>query len=106
MEAHLRRCHQQSWLWTGDVRVVVLCSDVFILSIVHLFLKVVIPISGEMASDTPYEVAISIPVEGYEPVEFTLSKICGQFTLWLLIWLVNYSYYQFEIVEENRNFIK
>ncbi|KAJ8634329.1 hypothetical protein MRB53_027665 [Persea americana] len=30
----------------------------------------------EMASDTPYEVAISIPVEGYEPVEFTLSKIC------------------------------
>ncbi|KAF9619398.1 hypothetical protein IFM89_006585 [Coptis chinensis] len=31
----------------------------------------------QKASDTPYEVAISIPVEGYEPVEFTLSKMCA-----------------------------
>ncbi|XP_043711836.1 uncharacterized protein LOC122660539 [Telopea speciosissima] len=30
----------------------------------------------EEASDTPYQVNISIPVEGYEPVEFTLTKMC------------------------------
>ncbi|XP_077244260.1 G-protein coupled receptor [Tasmannia lanceolata] len=30
----------------------------------------------EKAHDSPYEVAISIPLEGYEPIEFTLTKIC------------------------------
>ncbi|KAJ4966269.1 hypothetical protein NE237_018118 [Protea cynaroides] len=30
----------------------------------------------EKASATPYQVDISIPVEGYEPVEFTLTKMC------------------------------
>ncbi|XP_042517857.1 uncharacterized protein LOC122091787 isoform X2 [Macadamia integrifolia] len=30
----------------------------------------------EEASDAPYQVNISIPVEGYEPVEFTLTKLC------------------------------
>ncbi|KAL5713334.1 hypothetical protein ACHQM5_015419 [Ranunculus cassubicifolius] len=30
----------------------------------------------ESARDTPYEVFVSIPVEGYEPIEFTLTKIC------------------------------
>ncbi|KAH1206399.1 hypothetical protein GmHk_16G046863 [Glycine max] len=30
----------------------------------------------EVARNTPYEVNITIPVEGYEPVEFVLTKIC------------------------------
>ncbi|KAL3818789.1 hypothetical protein ACJIZ3_004694 [Penstemon smallii] len=30
----------------------------------------------EKARDTPYEVEITIPVEGYDPVEFTFSKKC------------------------------
>ncbi|KAK9108912.1 hypothetical protein Sjap_016972 [Stephania japonica] len=30
----------------------------------------------EKARDTPYEVNISIPVEGYEPIEFILTKLC------------------------------
>ncbi|XP_058087074.1 uncharacterized protein LOC131234308 isoform X1 [Magnolia sinica] len=30
----------------------------------------------EKACDAPYEVVVSIPVEGYEPIEFTLTKIC------------------------------
>lgn len=59
-----------------------LCSDKFIPSIVHLFPETLF--SGEMARDTPYDVAITIPVEGYEPVKFTLSKICGQFTHYLV----------------------
>lgn len=32
----------------------------------------------EVARDTPYEVTISIPVKGYNPIEFTLTKICEQ----------------------------
>ncbi|KAF3794785.1 hypothetical protein EJ110_NYTH06536 [Nymphaea thermarum] len=31
----------------------------------------------EKALDAPYEVSISIPVKGYEPVEFSLTKSCG-----------------------------
>ncbi|XP_068642502.1 uncharacterized protein [Aristolochia californica] len=30
----------------------------------------------EKARNTPYEVTISIPVEGYEPIEFILTKTC------------------------------
>lgn len=30
----------------------------------------------EKARDTPYEVDITIPVEGYEPIQFTLTKMC------------------------------
>ncbi|EXC24882.1 hypothetical protein L484_013251 [Morus notabilis] len=30
----------------------------------------------EKARDTPYEVNITIPVEGYEPIQFTLTKMC------------------------------
>ncbi|XP_065624690.1 uncharacterized protein LOC136065448, partial [Quercus suber] len=30
----------------------------------------------EKASDTPYEVNITIPVEGYEPIRFILTKMC------------------------------
>ncbi|KAL5173232.1 hypothetical protein HKD37_16G045823 [Glycine soja] len=30
----------------------------------------------EVARNTPYEVNITIPVEGYEPIEFVLTKIC------------------------------
>lgn len=33
--------------------------------------------SGEKARDAPYEVEINIPVESYEPVQFTLAKMCG-----------------------------
>ncbi|RVX16636.1 hypothetical protein CK203_006160 [Vitis vinifera] len=32
--------------------------------------------SCEKARDTPYEVDITIPVEGYEPIQFTLTKMC------------------------------
>ncbi|XP_072999180.1 uncharacterized protein [Typha latifolia] len=31
----------------------------------------------ELARNTPYEINILIPVEGYDPIEFTLAKICG-----------------------------
>ncbi|XP_058755774.1 uncharacterized protein LOC131628988 [Vicia villosa] len=30
----------------------------------------------EVARDTPYEVNITIPIEGYEPIEFVLTKMC------------------------------
>ncbi|XP_061360968.1 uncharacterized protein LOC133304906 isoform X2 [Gastrolobium bilobum] len=30
----------------------------------------------EVARDTPYEVNITIPVEGYEPIQFVLTKMC------------------------------
>ncbi|KAL2333740.1 hypothetical protein Fmac_014953 [Flemingia macrophylla] len=30
----------------------------------------------EVARDTPYEVNITIPVEGYEPIQFVLTKTC------------------------------
>ena len=33
--------------------------------------------TGEQARETPYAVDISFPVEGYDPVEFTLTKSCG-----------------------------
>lgn len=33
--------------------------------------------AGEIACDTPYEINISIPVEDYDPIEFTLTKLCG-----------------------------
>lgn len=32
---------------------------------------------GETARDEPYGVDFLIPVEGYDPIEFTLTKICG-----------------------------
>lgn len=31
----------------------------------------------EIARSSPYEVKVSIPVEGYDPIEFTLTKTCG-----------------------------
>jgi hypothetical protein len=36
--------------------------------------------SGEKARDTPYEVNVSIPIEGYEPIQFILTKMCGKLT--------------------------
>lgn len=30
----------------------------------------------EKARDTPYEVQVAIPVEGYEPIQFILTKMC------------------------------
>lgn len=41
--------------------------------------------SGEEARDTPYEVNVTIPVEGYEPIQFTLTKMCSKLTF-LLSW--------------------
>ncbi|KAK3410379.1 hypothetical protein EUGRSUZ_J02381 [Eucalyptus grandis] len=32
----------------------------------------------ETPRDSPYEVEITVPVDSYEPVHFTLSKICGE----------------------------
>jgi hypothetical protein len=34
---------------------------------------------GEIARNTPYEVNITIPVEGYEPIQFVLTKMCGEY---------------------------
>lgn len=31
-----------------------------------------------MARDYPYEVDFTVPVHGYEPVQFTLNKMCGK----------------------------
>ncbi|RWV99450.1 hypothetical protein GW17_00037636, partial [Ensete ventricosum] len=31
----------------------------------------------EQARDTPYEIEILIPVDGYDPIGFTLTKLCG-----------------------------
>ncbi|KAL4574148.1 hypothetical protein LXL04_020973 [Taraxacum kok-saghyz] len=31
----------------------------------------------EKTRDDPYEVQITIPVEGYDPIQFTLTKMCG-----------------------------
>ncbi|RRT43567.1 hypothetical protein B296_00056331 [Ensete ventricosum] len=33
--------------------------------------------TGEQARDTPYEIEILIPVDGYDPIGFTLTKLCG-----------------------------
>lgn len=33
--------------------------------------------SGVEARDMPYEVEVAIPVENYDPVQFTLAKTCG-----------------------------
>lgn len=35
--------------------------------------------SGLTALDTPYEVNITIPVESYDPIQFTLTKVCSKF---------------------------
>lgn len=32
---------------------------------------------GEIPRSSPYEVNVLIPVEGYDPIEFTLTKECG-----------------------------
>ncbi|KAH0984854.1 hypothetical protein GBA52_012031 [Prunus armeniaca] len=39
----------------------------------------------ETARDTPYEVNITIPVEGYEPIQFFLAKLCVRLILPSLI---------------------
>ena len=36
-------------------------------------------ISGEKAHDTPYEVEITIPIDNYEPIQFSLTKMCGKY---------------------------
>lgn len=38
---------------------------------------------GQEARDTPYEVNVTIPIEGYEPIQFFLTKICGKVILLL-----------------------
>ncbi|RWW63245.1 hypothetical protein BHE74_00029596 [Ensete ventricosum] len=37
--------------------------------------------TGEQARDTPYEIEILIPVDGYDPIGFTLTKLCGRRSL-------------------------
>lgn len=37
--------------------------------------------SGEEARDNPYEVEIAVPVQGYEPIQFSLTKICRKCSL-------------------------
>lgn len=37
--------------------------------------------SGEEVRDTPYQVEITVPVVGYEPIQFTLTKMCGKSSL-------------------------
>lgn len=41
-------------------------------SITFFFLK------GEKSRRTPYEVNVTIPVDGYDPVQFFLTKLCGK----------------------------
>ncbi|KAG8497583.1 hypothetical protein CXB51_008861 [Gossypium anomalum] len=43
------------------------------------------------ARDTPYEVKITIPVEGYESIEFVLTKMCGKLPDFVFF---NASFYQ------------
>lgn len=33
---------------------------------------------GEKSRRTPYEVNVTIPVDGYDPVQFFLTKLCGE----------------------------
>lgn len=40
-------------------------------------------LSGNVPRKTPYEVEITVPVVGYEPIQFTLSKMCGELVLLL-----------------------
>lgn len=47
--------------------------------------------SGVKARDTPYEVKITIPVEGYESIEFVLTKMCGKLPDFVFF---NASFYQ------------
>lgn len=49
--------------------------------------------SGEKSHSMPFEVNITIPIEGYEPVQFFLTKMCGKFIsfhlaklLYLILW--------------------
>lgn len=46
---------------------------------------------GEKARDTPYEVDITIPVEGYEPIQFTLTKMCGKLLNLITLTELNFS---------------
>lgn len=46
-----------------------------------LFLIFFPPSSGEKASDGPYQVNVTIPVEGFEPIQFILTKMCGTLAL-------------------------
>lgn len=46
---------------------------------------------GEKARDTPYEVDITIPVEGYEPIQFTLTKMCGKLLNLIALTELNFS---------------
>lgn len=43
------------------------------------YLFILIAQSGERAHDSPYEVEITIPIENYDPIQFTFAKMCGEF---------------------------
>lgn len=40
--------------------------------------------AGEKAQGMPYEVQVTVPVENYDPVQFTLVKKCGT-SYWTII---------------------
>lgn len=37
---------------------------------------------GEKSRRTPYEINVTIPVDGYDPVQFFLTKLCGELILY------------------------
>ena len=38
---------------------------------------------GEKSRTTPYEVNVTIPVDGYDPVQFFLTKLCGELIIYM-----------------------
>lgn len=66
-----------------DWRCIDSCSNTTFLinNLLNLFNFFVFFSAGEKARDTPYEVNVTIPVEGYEPIQFILTKMCGKLTL-------------------------
>lgn len=40
-------------------------------------------LKGEKTRKTPYEVNVTIPVDGYDPVQFFLTKLCGELIIYM-----------------------
>lgn len=61
--------------------------EIFLVSLLYYLLaqlcssKLLIVFSGDVARDDPYEVEVTIPIENYDPVQFTLTKMCGKCSL-------------------------
>lgn len=55
--------------------------SLFTVPLTFCFLQILQPLfffKGEKSRKTPYEVNVSIPVDGYDPVQFFLTKLCGE----------------------------